>query len=259
MSIPRLPTQAVILAAGLGSRLRPLTNHCPKPLVAVGGVPILHNALGALAEAGVKKTTIVVGYRKDAIRASCGHRFRGMDVAYVESSVFEHTGSASSLWLAREALSAAGDAVLLEGDVFFAPDLLQRLAACPTGDVAAVAPFTAAMEGTAVTLSPTGYVEGFRLKQTGGQFAREELFKTINLFRFTGATLRELLVPALGGLVAAGATRAYVEEVLAGLVGGGSLALAAVNCGDLKWYEVDSVEDLRSAEAMFLSGTLLPT
>lgn len=69
------PKRAVILAAGFGSRLRPLTDLRPKPLVEVNGVPILHNALRNLEAVGVEDVTIVVGYRKDAIQYACGSRF----------------------------------------------------------------------------------------------------------------------------------------------------------------------------------------
>ena len=88
------PQHAVILAAGLGSRLRPLTDDRPKPLVEVGGVPILHNALRNLAAVGVTDATIVVGYRHDAIERRCGEIFAGIRIQYVVSDVFERTGSA---------------------------------------------------------------------------------------------------------------------------------------------------------------------
>lgn len=79
------PKKAVILAAGCGSRLRPLTDLRPKPLVEVNGTPILHNALGNLEAVGVEEITIVVGYRKDAIQYSCGNHFGNLAINYVES------------------------------------------------------------------------------------------------------------------------------------------------------------------------------
>ncbi|KRQ16248.1 hypothetical protein AOQ71_06705 [Bradyrhizobium manausense] len=69
------PKNAVILAAGFGSRLRPLTDLRPKPLVEVIGTSIIHDALRNLEAVGVEKVTVVVGYRKDAIQYACGIRF----------------------------------------------------------------------------------------------------------------------------------------------------------------------------------------
>lgn len=245
------PKRAVILAAGLGSRLRPLTDLRPKPLVEVNGTPILHNALRNLQVVGVEEVTIVVGHRKDAIQYACGSRFGELEIKYVESSVFDHTGSAYSLWLARDAL-LSGDSFLLEGDVFFEEDALRYLLLGPATDMAAVAPFNELMEGTAVLLSDSGFICAFRMKQTAANVAGDgRLFKTMNLLRFSASTLRETIVPALDDIIASGARQAYIEELLADLVERRGLKLAAARCDDLKWYEIDSVDDLRTAERIF--------
>ncbi|TCU32833.1 phosphocholine cytidylyltransferase family protein [Rhizobium azibense] len=244
--------KAVILAAGLGSRLRPLTDLRPKPLVEVNGIPILHNALRKLEAVGVGEVTIVVGYRKDAIQYACGRRFGGLKINYVESSVFDRTGSAYSLWLARDTL-LSGDCYLLEGDVFFEEDALCALSLGDADDVAAVAPFDSTMQGSAVLLSKSGFISGFRMKRTSADLSNSgpRLFKTMNLLRLSGATLRRIVVPALDEIIGSGATQAYTEELLAYLVDRRGLQLAAARCDHLKWYEIDSAEDLRIAEGIF--------
>src|SRR5262245_20296660 len=154
---PHMPTRAVILAAGLGSRLRPFTDTRPNPLVWVRGTPILHNALRRLAQVGVQEATIVVGYRKELIQRSCGSRFHGIELSYAESAIYDRTGSAFSLWLARHVLQQGSDVILLEGDVFFELAVLERVLALP-GDVAAVAQFEAHMSGTGVVLADGGRI-----------------------------------------------------------------------------------------------------
>ncbi|OLP62686.1 hemolysin activation protein [Xaviernesmea oryzae] len=246
------PKKAVILAAGFGSRLRPLTDLRPKPLVEVGGTPILFNALRNLQAVGVEDVTIVVGYRKDAIQYACGRRFGKLDITYVESSVYDKTGSAYSLWLAREAL-LKGDTYLLEGDVFFELDALRYLTLGDAANVAAVAPFDASMEGSAVVLADNGYIVEFRMKQTVANLddGAPQLFKTMNLIRLSSADLRSKIVPYLDDLISAGAVTAYTEELFANLIAHRGLRLAAARCDALKWYEIDSQEDLRLAEAIF--------
>lgn len=250
-SIRRVPGHAVILAAGLGFRRRTLIGQRPKPLVRVHGVPVLHNALRALAEIGVETATIVVGYRKESVRRACGSRFAGIDLHYVESSTVDRTGSAYSLWLAREAL-LQGEVLLLEGNVFFEAAVLDRLIGCAQGDVTAVARFDAMMSGSAATISADGTIHQVLIERTVADLGHGDPFcKTINLFRFTADTLRRALVPALDEAVGSGALTAHVEHVLTYLAGERGLRLAAADCSDLKWAVIDGETDLHTAEAIF--------
>jgi choline kinase len=256
ISIPRTPAHAVILAAGLGFRRRTLIGQRPKPLVRVHGVPVLHNALRALAGIGVEAATIVVGYRKESVRSACGSRFAGIDLRYVESATVDRTGSAYSLWLAREAL-LQGEVVLLDGNVFFEAALLDRLIGSAAGDVTAVARFDATMSGSAATISADGAIHHMLMERTAADLGRgDRLYKTINLFRFTAETLRRELVPALDEAVGSGALTAHVEHVLTYLAGERGLRLAAADCSDLNWAVIDSEADLHMAEAIFAAEPL---
>ncbi len=91
--------QCVILAAGKGTRLRPLTDTCPKPLVKVGGRPLLDHIVEALPSA-VDELIIVVGYLGDQIKEYCGAEFYGRKVRYVEQ--VEQNGTARALWLCKD-------------------------------------------------------------------------------------------------------------------------------------------------------------
>ena len=91
-----LSMQCVILAAGKGARLRPLTNTIPKPLVEAGGKPLLDH-IGASLPGSVDELIIVVGYLGDRIRTHCGSRFYGRPVTYIHQA--EQNGTATALWL----------------------------------------------------------------------------------------------------------------------------------------------------------------
>lgn len=249
--------RALILAAGLGTRLRPLTTETPKTLIKVHGVAILENALLQLASCGVRDTAIVVGYRSDAIEDAYGEQFQGMHLSYVRSNVFERTGSAYSLWLAREFLGG-GNCLLLEGDVFFEKAILTRLLRSHHPDVGAVAPMSPLLSGSAATLDDDGRTRELRLSQTMANAIAEPLYKTINIYRFTAETLQHLLLPELERTIVGGAHTAYVEQVLSGLIHPQGLQLGMVNCGDLNWFEIDSVEDLRIAERIFAPAQTSP-
>ncbi len=91
--------QCVILAAGLGKRMRPLTDERPKPLVSVCGKPLLRHIIESLPSA-IDELIIVVGYKGEMIREYCGEEFLGRKVTYVEQK--EQTGTAHALWLAKD-------------------------------------------------------------------------------------------------------------------------------------------------------------
>lgn len=250
--------KAIILAAGVGSRLRPLTDRRPKPLVEVNGTPILYNALRNLEAVRVEEVTLVVGYRKHAIQYACGHRFGALAINYVASSAFDRTGSAYSLWLARDTL-LSGDCFLLEGDVFFEEGALRHLLHSRLTDVAAIVPFDESMEGSAVLLTESGLISQFHMRQTGANLAANgpQLFKTMNLLRLSAPTLKATIVPALDQIIGSGATQAYIEELLSYLIELRGLQLAMTRCDHVRWYEIDTDRRSASRRATFQGSARL--
>jgi choline kinase len=116
--------KAVILAAGVGRRLWPVTQHRPKCLIEIGGHTLLSRYLSSLASVGVQRADIVVGYKQDMIRAAVESNSFGVRVQFLTNEQF-HRGSISSLWIARTALD--DDVVIMDADVLFHRDILRRL------------------------------------------------------------------------------------------------------------------------------------
>ena len=116
--------KAVILAAGVGKRLWEITQHRPKCLIEIGGRSLLHRYLEILAGLGIRRTTIVVGYRQEMIRAAVERDACGVTVDFLVNDQF-HRGSISSLWIARAALD--DDVIVMDADVLFHRDILRRL------------------------------------------------------------------------------------------------------------------------------------
>jgi choline kinase len=123
----------LVLAAGIGKRLAPLTEERPKGLIELGGRSLLARLLDGLQAAGVHETAIVVGYRQEMIRSALGPSHRGMTVRYLENPAYER-GPRLSLWTGRETFRR-DDVVLADGDVLFAPPLLERVVRAPEANV----------------------------------------------------------------------------------------------------------------------------
>ncbi|MGY3387430.1 NDP-sugar pyrophosphorylase family protein [Bradyrhizobium sp. USDA 3311] len=102
-------------------------------------------------------------------------------------------------------------------------------------------------------MSKLGFIQESCLEKTARNLivGGPPLYKTLNLLRLSASTLRTEVIPALDDMIRAGATQAYMEELISYLVETGGLQLAAVRCDDLRWYEIDDPEDLRTAERIF--------
>lgn len=92
------PREAVVLAGGLGTRLRAVVAEVPKPLAPVAGRPFLHWLLEGFARQGITRAVLAVGYRSEAVRAALGPRFAGIELAYAVEEAPLGTGGA--IWAA---------------------------------------------------------------------------------------------------------------------------------------------------------------
>ena len=106
--------RALVLAAGLGTRLRPLTESTPKPLLPVAGLPILGHTLAQLAAAGCAAAAVNLHHHGDQIRQRFGDAFAGMPLTYSEEPAL--LGTLGALHPLRDFLGAADQVVLINGD-----------------------------------------------------------------------------------------------------------------------------------------------
>ncbi len=113
---------ALLLAAGTGSRLAPLTDLVPKCLVPVNEISILERLVDSLQEHNFKRLVIVVGHRADSIRNFLGSRAGGMEIVYVTSPLYKTTNNIYSLWLARKVINEPF--LLIESDIVFDSEML---------------------------------------------------------------------------------------------------------------------------------------
>jgi choline kinase len=118
-------SHAVVLAAGIGKRLRPVTDSKPKTLVDVGGQPILGHIFDALDYAAYDTVTVVTGFEAQQVREFAETEDR-LSVEFVHSDAYRSTNNLYSLWLARDHL--ADGFTLINSDTLFPPSALQRLA-----------------------------------------------------------------------------------------------------------------------------------
>ena len=117
---------AVILAAGIGSRLRPLTDDCPKSLLSVGGSIILERTIRNCLSCGISQFVLVLGHKSDQIKQLVNKAFRGIRVTYVINERYHDTNTGYSLMLASSAIGSA-EFIKFDADLVFDTNILRRL------------------------------------------------------------------------------------------------------------------------------------
>lgn len=127
------PNRAVILAAGQGKRLLPLTEARPKCLIELSGRTLLAWQLLRLQAAGVQEAVIVTGFRADAVEAEVARLGLEMPVRLVFNPFYTVSDNTASCWIVREAFDR--DVLLLNGDTLFGPGVAERLIGAPEAEI----------------------------------------------------------------------------------------------------------------------------
>jgi len=120
----------IILAAGVSSRLRPLTDTTPKCLLRVGGPPLLERTLRSLEQSGVRECIIVTGYYHESVERFANGLHLPLKTHFVVNPRFASTNNNYSLWIAGPA-AAGHDILLLDSDVLFDRQLIPLLLESP--------------------------------------------------------------------------------------------------------------------------------
>lgn len=126
--------KAVILAAGMASRLRPLTNNTPKCLLKVGERSLLQRSIDALVENGVREFVFVTGYLHEMIEEFVGKQYPDLKCTYIYNNVYESTNNIYSLWLARPEAENE-EILLLDSDLLYDPLIVGRVLASPADNI----------------------------------------------------------------------------------------------------------------------------
>ena len=230
---------ALLLAAGTGSRLSPLTDTSPKCLVSVNEISILERLMHSLQLHNFKRLVIVVGHEADCIRNFLGTHAGGMEIEYITSPLYNSTNNIYSLWLARKMIDEPF--LLIESDLVFDPRMLEGML---QPDRIAVAKLHPWMSGTTVAINTHKKIEKF---YCGSHKHNESQYKTVNIYSLSSKTW-QLVKKRLDHHISQNMVNGYYETVFADMVNEGCLSFTPVFFDARRWYEIDTIADLRAAE-----------
>lgn len=140
---------AIILSAGRGSRLLPLTTDMPKCLLPVGLTSVLSMQLDTLFRCGIKSATVVTGFNAHLVNAEIDGRQSGPDTETLYNPFFQVADNLASCWMARESMKQ--DFLLINGDTLFSPPLLEKVLSAPAKNIT-------------VTIDQKGHYDGDDMK-----------------------------------------------------------------------------------------------
>ena len=231
---------ALIVAAGTATRLRPLTENLPKSLIDFWGKTLLDRSVSLLMDAGIARVTVVVGYLQQRIRTHLGDR-----VSYVHNPFFANTNNLASCWFGLSSM-AVEPVLYLHGDLVYHPNLLGRmLDKVPNEGMKLLVDFDSVDE------------EAMKVRVEHGEFA--ESSKLIPLSQAAGewtgiATLSgsgmDRLRKIMGDVLSEGSYSTYDTEAFNRLAAQG-FSFELIPTGGLPWGEIDTITDLEKARNLF--------
>lgn len=239
---------AIILAAGKGIRLAPLTQHLPKSLIEINGEAILLRSLAALDKVGIRKCVVVVGYKEEMIRDKISKNYKGtMSIIYISNYDFEVTNNIYSLWLAREYLENF-DVLLLEGDVIFDNEILSLLDFSSKHSYWMVDVFKNNMDGALLVTDSYNKIVDIKIIKEPLELYENNFYKSIGILMIKKEFGRKLsLWLSLDSNI--GNRAIYYDLVIAKHLNKADLFIKYI--GNLKWWEIDNEKDLALAIALF--------
>jgi len=242
--------QALILAAGTGSRLGKHTKENTKCMLEINGETLITTALEKLNAVGITKLILVVGYKKENLMEHVGTQYKNITIEYVENPIYATTNNIYSLYLAKEKL-AEDDTILLESDLLFEEKIIADLINDKRASLAIVDKYQAWMDGTAVTLAEDDSILGFYGKKAFRFQDVEEYYKTVNIYKFSKEFSQSTYIPFLEAYSKAMGDNEYYESVLRVILMLEDQELKAMKLNGEKWYEIDDVQDKANAEIIF--------
>lgn len=243
--------QAIILAAGMGRRLGDLTRGHTKCMVEVNGQTLIDRAIHQLSKLNLTRLVLVVGYKGMELKEYIGNRYDDiLKIEYIENPIYDRTNNIYSLALAKDIL-CEDDSLLLESDLIFEDSMLEMLVNHPDPNLALVAKYETWMDGTMVRLDSERNIVNFVPKAA---FRFEDVsvyYKTVNIYKFSKEFSQKEYVPFLDAYSKVMGNNEYYEQVLRVITMVHNSTLKALDIEDKKWYEIDDIQDLDIASAIF--------
>lgn len=243
--------QAVILAAGMGKRLKELTQDNTKCMVKINGVTLIERMLRQIDRHNLSKIIIVIGYEgQKLVDYISTLKNIKTPIVYVDNPIYNKTNNIYSLSLAQDYLCEE-DTLLFESDLIFEDSIIDLLLNDPRPSLALVDKYESWMDGTCVKLDEQDNITAFIPGKNFKYSEKDEYYKTVNIYKFSKNFSKNSYVPFLNAYIKALGENEYYEQVLRVITMLDNPEIKAKRLTGQLWYETDDIQDLDIASSMF--------
>ena len=248
--------QAIMLAAGKGSRLGRYTKNNTKCMLDVHGETLLERAIDALLEANIKDFIIVLGYKGENVKEFIREKKldEKINITYIDNDVYDTTNNIYSLYLARDYL-AKDDTILLESDLIYDKSIIRKLVESKYDSAAVIAKYLEWMDGTVVTIKNDNTINSFIEKNEFDYDNVDNYYKTVNIYKFSKEFSNRFYLPFLDSYIKAYGKNDYYELVLKVISSLKDVKLHGFVLENEPWYEIDDSQDYDIVNALFAPDT----
>lgn len=176
---------AIILAAGLGNRMQPLTFETHKTLLEINEIPIINRIIDSLIQFNLNKIYVVTGYKHAELSNYIIDKYKYLPIEFIENKQYATTNNIYSLSLGLNKIDNLEDCLLIESDLIYKPEILQKLINNQNDNVALVSKYQQGLDGTVVELNNDNKI--INIIPTHLQSQYKDLYhtyKTINIYKF---------------------------------------------------------------------------
>ncbi len=234
--------KAIILAAGKGKRIGSITDKKPKALLKVNNKPILAYQIDALIKNGITEIIICIGYLYKIIEEFCKKNYPHISIKFIYNKRYEFTNNMYSFYLAREYLDE--DIILMNGDVVFDERIIKKIIETP-GNLVPAEKNAYNEESMKIKLDKEGCIIDIAKTITDGYGCSIDIYKFLkeDVEKIKDEMIRIIEKENIGDV--------WTEIMLQNLFNKKEILAKPLDIEDMKWCEIDNIEDLNKAELMF--------
>lgn len=243
--------KAIILTAGFGNRMRPLTNDNHKTLLKIGEETILERIINGLIDNDINDIVIVTGYLRDKLTSFINQAYPELNFTFVDNPVYDKTNNIYSMALAFENIEIDDDILLIESDLIYHSNIIKELIEDPRDNVALVDKYGSGMDGTVVKIDNGTITQVIPPHLQEENFDFSDKYKTLNIYKFKKEFAASEFKKLLTYYARVIDDNCYYELILGILIYMQREKIHALVISGDDWAEVDDPNDLNTALFVF--------